>query len=93
MENQQKNRPTNGMAISSFVTGAITLLTSVLPIMNFFALLLGAFGIFFGYFALRQIKASQGAMKGTWQAWAGLATNAVGTAFAVYMLWLFLAVS
>ena len=79
-------KPMNGMAIASFWTGWVTVVTSIVPFMNFFALVMAPIGIFFGVFGVRQIKASAGAMLGMRRAVSGIVLNVIGMAATIAFL-------
>jgi hypothetical protein len=64
--------PTNRMAVAALVLGACSLVTVIIPFLNFFVLLMGPLGIIFGFVAILQLKQHPGEMKGGWQALTGI---------------------
>ena len=80
----------NGMAIASFWTGWVTVVTSIIPFMNFFALAMAPLGIFFGIVGVRQIQKSEGAMLGMRRAVTGIVLNLIGMAATIAFLVLML---
>ncbi|MFD2169587.1 DUF4190 domain-containing protein [Tumebacillus lipolyticus] len=79
MQEQQQFLPTNRMAVASLVLGASSLVTVIIPFLNFFVLLMGPLGIILGFVGIRQIKQAPEAMKGGWQALTGILLNLVST--------------
>jgi len=86
-QQQPRKLPTNGMAISAVVLGATAIPTAMIPILNFFAILLGLFGALLGFAALRQLKMYPNEMKGRGLAIAGIVTNLLGTLLAIGMIY------
>jgi hypothetical protein len=82
----KSNLPTNGMAISSVVLGAIALPTAIVPFLNFLVFVIGPLGMLFGWIAIQQIKKNPETMKGSGLALTGLLLNVSGTALTVLLL-------
>jgi len=82
----KSNLPTNGMAISSVVLGAIALPTAIFPFLNFLVLVIGPLGMFFGWRAIKQVKQHPEEMKGSGLALTGLLLNVAGTALTLMIL-------
>jgi hypothetical protein len=86
---QKRVKPTSGLAITSVVLGGCTLLSSIIPILNFIDLLLGPIGIVLGALAIRQVKRRGEEMKGGGVALTGLLLNVAAVAMTLLVTMLF----
>lgn len=76
---------TNRMSVASLVLGACSLVTVIIPFLNFFILLMGPLGMVLGFVAIRQIKRNPDTMKGGWQALTGILLNLISVLIVVVM--------
>ncbi|PWK13740.1 DUF4190 domain-containing protein [Tumebacillus permanentifrigoris] len=88
---QKRTKPTSGLAITSLVLGGCTLLSSIIPFLNFIDLVMGPVGIVLGSLAIRQVKRHGEEMKGGGVALTGLLLNVAGVAMTLLVLMLFMA--
>lgn len=86
MQDVKRVKPTSGLAITSVVLGACTLVASIIPFLNFICLLMGPIGIVLGSLAIRQSKRHADEMRGSGLALTGLLLNVAGTAMTVLVL-------